>query len=70
MSEIKGEGPSCSLAPKRSGLRDSSAVREAYLVAREQNVIVSQEALAEDIGECVIFFIEEEDTCVRCACCG
>jgi hypothetical protein len=45
-------------------------VGEAYFVAREQDVIVSQEALAKDIGECVIFLVKVEDACVRRACCG
>jgi hypothetical protein len=43
-------------------------MREAYFVAREQDVIVSQEALAEDIRECVVFFVEVKDAGVGCAC--
>jgi hypothetical protein len=45
-------------------------MREAYFVAREQDVIVSQEALAEDIRECVVFFVEVKDAGVGCACFG
>jgi hypothetical protein len=31
-------------------------------------MVVSEESFGEDIGECVIFFVEVEDACVGCAC--
>jgi hypothetical protein len=43
--------------------------REAYFVAREEDMTISQEAFAENIGECMVFFVEEEDAGVGCACC-
>jgi hypothetical protein len=43
---------------------------EAHLVPGEQDVVVPEESFGENIGECVIFFVEVEDTCVGCACCA
>jgi hypothetical protein len=33
-------------------------------------MVVPEESFGEDIGECVIFFVEVEDACVGCACCA
>lgn len=43
-----------------------TAAQEAYFVAGEKDVAVSQEAFRQDIGECVVFFIEVEDACIGC----
>jgi hypothetical protein len=43
---------------------------EAHLVPGEQDVVVPEESFGEDIGECVIFFVEVEDACIGCACCA
>ena len=30
-------------------------------------MVVSEEAFAQDVGECMVFFVEQEDACVGCA---
>ena len=70
MSEIEGEEPVCSLVTRCFAVGGISPVREAYLVAREKDVTVSEEALAENVGKRMIFFVEVEDTRVGGAYCG
>ena len=70
MSEIEGEEPHCLSVPRRICVRGLLPGLEAHLVPGEQDVVVPEKSFSEDIGGCVVFFIEVEDACVGCACCA